>query len=213
MTLAISSLVEFWSAQYRNRSGLCLHPADEGTLDRKRHSFNLDFPVSPFVGNVLSAPVVILGANAGYRSDMTSQEFPDQRAIDAYLERVRRPETADWSGVSRYYTETNYGSLIATGRAVLVNACAYRSPKISEEPENRRTVAELASASFTRRWLLDAVLPLARIGARLVVVKRSRLWNLPPEVRTCPGVVIDPAPISPRITKNAWQAIGEYLGS
>src|SRR5712671_4999890 len=115
-SVAIGDLVEFWLPQYCNQHGQWVHPADETTFSRLRHSFNLDFPVSPFVGNVLSAPVVILGANAGYRAEMTSQEFPDQRAIDTYLERVRRPETADWSVVSRYYTEVNYGSLIATGR-------------------------------------------------------------------------------------------------
>ncbi len=210
---AIRDLVNFWLPQYRNQCGQWVHPADETTFSRRRHSFNLDFPVSPFVGNVLGAPVVILGANAGYRSDVTPEEFPDQQAIDTYLERVRRPEAADWSVVARYYTGVNYGSAIETGRAVLVNACAYRSPKISSEPENRKVVEELASAKYTREWLLNAVLPLARVGGRLIVVKRPGLWNLPPNVRTSPGVVIDPAPISPQVTGMAWQAIREYLGS
>jgi hypothetical protein len=211
VTLAISDVVDYWASQRRTSEGAWVHPADEEELSSTRHSFKLEFPVSPYIGKVLTAPVVILGANAGYSSELTAEEFPDQRAVDSYLARVRSPEASNWADVSRYYHRVNYGPLIAAGKAVLVNACAYRSPRISNEPHNRKLVTSLASARFTRAWLLEAVLGLVRIGARLVVAKRPGLWKLPADVLESKGVVVDPAPVSPNVTGIAWRAISEFL--
>lgn len=58
-------------------------------------------PVSPYVGDILNAPVIILGANAGYSEDKTPSEFVDQAAIDKYIMRVRNPATADWSEMAQ----------------------------------------------------------------------------------------------------------------
>lgn len=209
--IALHDIVGYWGRQYRNESGNWVHPDDEETFARMPHTFNLDFPVSPFVGDILSAPVIILGANARYTPTRTPTEFPDDSAIEAYVNRVRNPSESDWSFVSRYYDKVSYGRLLSHGSAALINACPYRSPKISEEPDNRKVLKKLPSVRFTRQWLLDAVLPLAEQGERLVVAKRPGLWSLPPSVRQARGVVFDPAPRSPQITREPWSAVLEKL--
>lgn len=209
--MKVHEIVEFWSQLQRDdATGRWFHPADRAAL-QAQHSFNLDYPVSPYVGRIESANVIILGANAGYDPTITPSEFPSQSKIDSYVERVRDPENSDWSFVSTYYGKVNYGSLIVEGRAALINACPYRSPKISEEPENRKVLKSLPSLNFNRRWLVEAVLPLAKQGKRLIVAKRAGLWNLSDTVKHADGVVSDPAPVSPQITSTAWQAVRDFL--
>ncbi|HAR44086.1 MAG TPA: hypothetical protein DCS07_15880 [Bdellovibrionales bacterium] len=209
--MQLNDIVVFWSQQRRNDKGQWVHPADEAVFNAALHTFNLDFPVSPYVGDILRASVIILGANAGYDPDKTATEFPDEDAVRRYVNRVRSPSEADWSFVSTYYEKVNYGPWLATGRVALINACPYRSPKISVEPENRRLLERLPSTAFTRRWLRDAVLPLADEGKRLVVAKRPGLWNLPPILRQAEGIVFDPVPVSPQITSKPWAIVKEWL--
>lgn len=210
--MEIGDIVRFWRGeQASDQQGRWAHRLDRKMLDAESHSFNLDHPVSPYVGDVLSAPVIILGANAGYSSTLTPTEFPDAASVKAYVDRVDQPEDADWSFVSRYYDGTNYGHLVASGEAAFVNACAYRSPKLSEEPDNQRLIQRLSSSIFTRRWLLEAVLPMARKGERLIVIKRGGQWKLPGNITSEPGVTKDPAPVSPLITSVPFAKMSAYL--
>ena len=205
----LQAIVTFWSKQ-RCAGRKWLHPDDEQMLLREPHSFNLDFPAGQYVGDILRAPVVILGANGGY-SAQTPKEFRSQDCVQQFLARQKDPSNAEWhSSLPRYYHETNYGQWLADGRAALLNACAYRSPKIS--PDNRKLVKNLQSARFTRSWLLEVLIPLAQSGQRLVVVKRPGLWNLP-DLRGTAGVVCDPAPISPLITGGALRAVQRFLAA
>lgn len=208
--MQVSDIVEYWAQFGRDDAGRWTHPDDRVVL-AGQHSFNLDYPTCPYLGPVISARVVILGANGGYSPTATPDEFPDAEAFERYLGRIRDPENADWSNVSPYYDRVNYGSLVYRGDAVWVNASPYRSPRISEEPDNRRLVRLLPSSDFIRRWLIDAVLPLAARGERLVVVKRPRLWQLPPEVSTATGVIVDPAPRSPQLASRSWAAVEAFL--
>ncbi|MDP9413812.1 MAG: hypothetical protein M3Q08_06910 [Pseudomonadota bacterium] len=112
--------------------------------------------------------------------------------------------------MSRYYDNTNYGHLVASGQVVVVNACAYRSPKLREEKANQAMIRHLPSAIFTRRWLLEAVLPLAAKGERLVINNRGGQWRLG-AAANAPGVVKDPCPASPYITGEALKAMNRYL--
>ena len=209
--MKFSDIVEYWSGQRQAESGCWTHPEDEEFFASTEHSFNLDFPVSPYVGDIINAPVIILGANAGYDSVVTPTEFPDNASVIKYVERVRRPVESDWSWVAQYYDRVNYNGLLVSGKAALINACPYRSKKISEEPKNIRLLNRLPSTKFARSWLLEAVVPLAQAGERLIVAKRPRLWNLPPYLKETEGVVFDPAPISPQITRQPWAAVVEYL--
>jgi hypothetical protein len=211
--MELQEIVTFWSRQHRNDRGQWVHPEDQAFFDSAPHTFNLDYPVSPYVGDILNAPVVILGANAGYDPLVTPVEFLDADAISAYVKRVTAPETANWSVVAPYYNGVNYGPLIGSGQAVLINACPYRSKKISAEPENKKLLERLPSTQFTRDWLLATIIPLADSGRRLVVAKRPGLWRLPQTLRTANGMVFDPAPISPQITSKPWDEIVERLGA
>jgi len=210
--MKVRDIVEYWSGQRRSKSGCWVHPKDEMLFTSTEHSFNLDFPVSPYVGDIINAPVIILGANAGYNPVITPKEFPDDASINKYVERVRRPAESDWSWVARYYDRVNYGRLLASGKAAFINACPYRSKKISEEPENRRLLNRLPSTKFARSWLLGAVVPLTQSGERLIVAKRPGLWKLPPHLKEMEGIVFDPAPISPQITTRPWAAVVKRLG-
>lgn len=207
----VSDIVEYWARFRRDdATGQWTHPDDRAVL-AGQHSFNLDYPTCPYLGPVTSAKVVILGANGGYSPTETPKEFPDAEAFERYLGRIRDPEGADWSNVSPYYDRVNYGPLVYRGDAAWINASPYRSPRISAERDNQRLVRSLPSSVFLRRWLLEAVVPLAARGERLVVVKRPGLWRLPPEVRTAPGVLVDPAPISPQLTSAPWNAVQGFL--
>ena len=209
--MKLEEIVDFWSQQRQNEQGQWIHPADDPFFQSAPHSFNLEFPVSPYVGDILNAPIIVLGANAGYDPQLTPSEFPDVETIERYVARVGAPSDADWVFVSKYYGGVNYGPLLADGRAALINACPYRSPKISAEPDNRRLLARLPSTSFTRRSLLDAVVPMARAKIRLIVAKRPGLWKLPASLRDVEGVVFDPAPISPQITNGPWAIVQATL--
>jgi hypothetical protein len=211
--MQIDEIVKFWRGQQAaDDRGQWAHRLDRKMLDTGPHSFNLDHPVSPYVGDVLNARVIILGANAGYNPDLTPTEFPNDDAIAAYVGRVDDPSNADWSFVSRYYGRTNYGHLVADGQAVVVNACAYRSPKLSEEADNRSMIQRLPSAIITRRWLLEAVVPMANNGERLIIVKRGGQWKLPSNFTTSRGVAVDPAPVSPQVTSAPFARIMDFLG-
>jgi len=126
----------------------------------------LDFPAGAYVGDILKAPVIILGANGGYDKSITPKEFEETGSTEKFLDRISSPSTVDRSVVSPYYDKVNYGCYFEDGRAVLINACAYRSRKISEEPGNKKLAEQLNSVSFTRKWLVEAVLPLAKSGKR-----------------------------------------------
>lgn len=65
--MQIEDIVTFWRGQQQaDEKWQWAHRLDREVLDTGPHSFNLDHPVSPYIGDVLTAPVIILGANAGY---------------------------------------------------------------------------------------------------------------------------------------------------
>ena len=198
--------VEFWKKQ-RRTGGKWLHPEDEGVLlTGRRHSFNLDYPVVPYIGNIREARVVILGANAGYSRDEPPLEFAGVDDARACLEQLETGSTIKWSTKVLYYRRVNYGQLLHDGHAVIVNACAYRSVKINNEPDNQRILRHLPSVKVARDWLLNDLLPLARDGQRLVIAKRWRFWENTPahrELKGC-GVVFDRCPANPDLTGEAW---------
>lgn len=204
-----NSLIDFWARQAQTNAGWC-HSEDAPLLAKRPHSFNLNFPVSPYVGNVLGARVLILNANAGYNPATTPSEFRDTNAIAAYLSRVASPSTADWTTLHQYYNSVNYGHLIPTGQAALVNCCAYRSPSISKEKDNRTLIKDLPSCAFTRQWLQDVIIPLARRGELKVVAKRYGLWNIN-HLRGAPGVIFDPAPVSPHLAQTVLAEVHAFL--
>jgi hypothetical protein len=209
--MKIDSLADYWGKQIRTEKGKWVHPDDKVLLDSESHSFNLDFPAPAFVGDILRAKIIILAANGGYDSVVTSQEFKEDDATKNYMYRLNNPSKANWSAVAPYYQGVNYAHLILNGRAAIVNACAYRSKKISEEPENKKLIKKLSSVAVNRSWLLDCLLPLARSGDRIIIAKRHGLWNLPKILRQENNVIFDPAPVSPHLSRSVWDIIKKHI--
>ena len=102
-------------------------------------------------------------------------------------------------------------AMLLEGKEAWINACAYRSPRLSQEAQNSRLIKMLPSAQFTRPWLVEAIVPMAARGERLIVAKRVGHWGLSPELKNAPGVVTDPGPIPPQITRKPWAAMQEFL--
>lgn len=205
-----ADLSKYWSQVRKTPIGW-MHPDDETLLGKQPHSFNLDFPPPAFVGDVTSAKVIILVANGGYDSEVTPTEFEAPDSAERYLGRLSNPSTATWAEVAPYYRGVNYADLVFSGKAAAVNACAYRSRKISEEPDNRRLLKKLPSVHFTRTWLLEAILPKVEAGTCFIVGKRHGLWNLPEGVKSHDGFLHDPAPVSPHLSNVVWARLQEVL--
>lgn len=204
-------LSKYWS-QVRKCAKGWVHPDDEEGLSKQPHSFNLDFPPPAFVGNVTTARIIILVANGGYAPTVTPLEFVGPESEAKYLRRLSYPEEANWDEVSPYYRGVNYAELVFSGKAALVNACAYRSPKIGEEPENKRLLNQLPSVRFNREWLIKEVFPQVEAGARFIVGKRYGLWALPETVKRHKGVFLDSAPRSPHLSNDVLKRLQDVLG-
>ena len=169
---ARSSIREFWRRLDRpdQRDGEYVHPDDAEVFASHSHTFNLQYPPPAFVGNVDNAPVIILKANGGYDPNPrcgTCIEFPDQDAHIEHLlmltgEGVHIPST-----LSRYYKDDPLFSWIKDGGVAIVNAVAYRSPKSSNELQDKRVARLLPSAKVHKQWLHDELFPAANRGANL----------------------------------------------
>lgn len=206
-----SILAEYWKQLQRKSVGW-VHPQDEMLLLNEKHSFNFDFPPPAFVGNVAKAKIIILAANGGYDPVVTAKEFELPGSTERYVERISNSGIATWSEVAPYYRGINYADLIFSGKAAIVNACAYRSRKISEEPENKKMIKKLPSVQFHRRWLLETILPEANSGKFLIIGKRHGLWGLPASIKESRGFIADPAPVSPHLSKVVWEKVNQFLG-
>lgn len=170
-----SSIRTFWQ-----RLVGTVHPDDESVFAvHPGHSFNLDFPPPAFIGDIDEAPVIVLMSNGGFRAGVTEAEFPDAAAVSEYREWLRGYIKQMPSRLSVYYTRQAFGNWIAAGKAVLVNAVAYRSPNLSQEPTNQAVARELPSLAAHRLWLLQEALPQAAAGKGFILLHRNRWWAVP----------------------------------
>ena len=163
-----------------NGKDVWVHPDDmEVFLNCKRDDyFNLDYPPPAYVGDIVSAPVVMLLTNGGY-SDGTQNEFSRQGDAERYLERLHDPSLMKPDGYSGYYLKWNYKHFLKNGDLAIVNVAAYRSPDFSGA---RQEIADrLPSVKLHRRWLRETLLPEAKADKRFVVAHRYTHWKLDPE--------------------------------
>ena len=89
------------------------------------------------------------------RSSQIKAQSTDTLIFSITLDSVGHEEIAP------YYRSRNYTLLIEKGVLVLVNAVAYRSPKITKEPRNLRVAELLPSTTVHRNWLRTELLPQA----------------------------------------------------
>ncbi len=183
-----SSIRQFW----RRLSG-SVHPDDEPIFtSHPMHSFNLRFPPPAFIGDVDSAPIVLLMSNGGYKPGITEAEFPDDPAAVAFRNWLHGGAPMP-SLLGSYYTDQAFGHWIESGSAVIVNAVPYRSCKLSKERYNRKVAAELPSLAVHRRWLMSELLPAATAGDRFILVHRNGWWSVPQD-SAGPSIVFSDRP-------------------
>lgn len=201
-----SSLVRFWR-RLEDR----VHPDDMATFKKfaGRHTFNLDYPPPAYVGDVDRAPVLLLMANGGYETEKTPAEFAEPGTAEAYRMRLHNPAPIGGSPQSQYYTGSSYSHWLADGTMALVNAVAYRSPKLSDEPHNQRILPQLASVRATRDWLLNEVVREVEKDRRMVVVHRWKGWDIAC-LRSTPGFFWSKCPASPHLSDEIKEKVTRF---
>lgn len=168
------SLRDFW----RYLSGT-IHPDDALVFARSAwHTFNLDYPPPAFIGDIDNAPILVLMANGGFDPKETPREFAQPGTSDAYIRWLHGEEGYLPPFVAPYYGKGRLGALIRKGDAAILNAVAYRSVRLSEEPENQALAKRLPSVTFHKRWVLNELIPSAQSGQRFLIVHRNGMWGL-----------------------------------
>jgi hypothetical protein len=115
-----------------------VHPDDQQIFSsHPDHTFNLDFPPPAFIGDVDTAPIVVLMSNGGYKHGETEKEFPDLWNCAEHCDYLRGLRAALPPRLAGYYAKGRLGEWITEGSAVLVNAVPYRSPQLSKEKNNQ----------------------------------------------------------------------------
>jgi hypothetical protein len=203
-----SSIRKFWQG-FESR----VHPDDATAFaSHPDNTFNTDFPPPAFIGDVDNAPLVILMLGGGYDKKITPTEFPSEADHAEYLDWLRGKRMDVPRNLSTYYTEHPAFRWIQEGRAVIVNAVAYRSPKISTEPQNLKLAKLLPSVNAHRQWLHEEVLPEARNGTRCIVAHRWTLWNFPPKnARGFANVHHSKCPASPYLSNDLMAEVASWL--
>lgn len=193
-----------------------VHPDDAAVLAANHHSFNLDFPPPAFVGDVDKAPIVILMASGGYDSDPatgTPSEFLEARDYREHLEMLGSSGVCIPQRLSRYYTQNTVFPWVKDGKAAIVNAVAYRTPNITQEPENKNVARLLPSANLHRQWLREELLPAAAAGERCVVAHRWSLWDLTPRKGPSENVCYSTNPVSEHLSKTLRTTLEKWLSN
>jgi hypothetical protein len=179
MASALSLISDFWGIVDGP-----VHPADEPVLQEQDPTatvLNRDYPPPAFIGDVDNAPILILMGNGGFDAQKTPLEFSDQGSIERYIQFLRCPGPVDPGLMSPYYDSHYAAPLIRTGTAAIVNCCAYRSNRLMNSAGKLKKLAdELPSVRASRKWVKDELMPAAASGAKLVVVHRPGLWDIPP---------------------------------
>lgn len=205
----LRSIAEYWG----DLKG-AVHPEDVPVFERVRdHGFNLDFPPPAFIGDIGSAPIIILDNNGGFDPIETPREFPDAQAHDEFRGSLAAPGVLDPTklSVSPYYCSRNYTRLLTSGTAALVNGVAYRS--VNGRSNKVAALSKvLPSALFHQNWLRQAVLPLVERGERFLVVHRWSRWNGAADMfQGHQNAVFSAAPISKDLTGQELAAVKNFL--
>lgn len=191
-----SMIVQHWRALTGN-----VHPDDEPFFASALHSFNLDWPPPAYIGDVNSAPFILLMMNGGYHPQMTPEEFPEPASVERYLDMLHNPRAVNPFSVSAYYRASNYEQYIASGRLALVNAVAYRSGKLSDEKSNCRLAKRLPSTLKHQQWLRQELIPQALAGKRVIIAHRNSMWKLRQQEHQHPNIIFTRSGASPHLPK------------
>ena len=191
-----------------NGRDVYVHPDDIKVLADHPGCFNLDYPPPAYVGNIVSAPVVMLLTNGGYNSEGTKNEFSKRGAAKRYLDCLHDPSLMCPKGYSDYYLKWNYKELLRAGYLAVVNVAAYRSPNFSSV--RQRIAGELESVKLHRRWLHETLLPEAAAGKRLIIAHRYTHWDLKPTKHKQRNLYFSRSQRSPHMELDAKEQIKKF---
>ena len=172
--MQLNEIAEYWSEMAGT-----VHPADKAFFPKAdEHGFKLDFPPPAFVGDVVNAPVIILGNQGGWDAKLTPPEQLEPDSADRYRDMLANPRRLEEKDkrIWNYYFDLNYSEFLADGTVALVNGVAYRAEN-GDAKWVKQSASILPSAKFHQRWLREALLPLVVAGDRLVVVHYKGRWN------------------------------------
>ena len=170
-----SSLVAHWrKLKKANADGHWVHPDDQPIFnlfkEKDSHSFKLNHPPPAYVGNIEGADAILLMSNGGYNELRTKSDFSKPDAQQHFIEHLHNPCAIDPGEIAIYWQDhpSEIKAEIKKGRLAIVNACAYRSESLSEEPENQRLYHLLYSVQGDRRWLFEKIIHLAKSGKKSI---------------------------------------------
>ena len=199
-----SSIRAFWRRLEGN-----IHPDDEPVFSDHRHTFNLDFPPPAFIGDIDNAPVIVLMANGGYDPAKTKNEFLTDTDRVEHIDWIKGLRADPPKRLSSYYTQHSLFPRIRSGEVVIVNAIAYRSPKITDEPDNKKIGRKLHSWTAHREWLFNEIVPAIRRNERFVVAHRPGLWDI--NRYTESGILFSTNPASPYLSADISAQMENWL--
>jgi hypothetical protein len=188
-----------------------VHPEDRVALASHPHTFDLRFPPPAFIGDVDHAPLVVLMLNGGVAADLQAAEFPTPGDSTEYIDWLAGRRKKAPTRLSPYYTRNRLYLWIESGQAVIVNAIAYRSHSITNEPANKKMRKILPSALLHRRWLMNEVLPAVKAGKRKVIAHRPSLWDLDRTIHA--DFLFSTNPVSEHLSEAMRECASRWLAS
>lgn len=172
----MTDIFKFWSqVQEADRE----HPADREVLARVKHGFDLARMPGCFVGQLRTAPVVLLYLSPGWSEhghvDRLSKS-DKERAIRKHGGNEPIPDL-DRPGIRWLASRTKcFGPWnVVRPHVAVLNIGAYHSKTFEDKP----LLAALPSSRMSLSWAQDVLFPQAVRGERVVVCMRAaRFWGL-----------------------------------
>lgn len=159
------------------------HPADQDTLGRTVHNFQLQCLPGPFKGKLRTAPVVILTLSPGFNKDYDVNHALSQDGQRYYFcsrtgkrdlpAETEHQESAKWSaGIIRQFG-IEYED--ARSKVAILNITPYKSKDFTDW----HMLAALPSCRAALAWAQSSLFVEAEAGNRVVVCLRSaKHWGL-----------------------------------
>jgi hypothetical protein len=153
----------------------------------------------------------VLMLNGGVAADLQAAEFPTPEDSREYIDWLAGRRMEPPARLSRYYTGNRIFPWIVSGQAVIVNAVAYRSSSITNEPDNRKMRKILPSALLHRCWLMTEVWPAVKAGKRKMIAHRPGLCDLDRRIHA--DFLFSTNPRSERLSDPMWECASRWLAS
>lgn len=138
-----------------------------------------------------------------------SQAFYRNTALQSeLLAHIRNPGSIDPSRFFTYFINNAFVPWVADGRAVFVNAVAYRSP--NARCLTQRNTRDIPSVRIARSWIRERCAEAIN-GKKLIVFHRWSLWGVAKNEYDNPNIIFSPNQASPYLADVTLKRIKTYL--